>query len=405
VTVTSELPADLGNIPFAPTVDFAALLCRESRQVDPSSFALFDLDDAAQPTVELPLAVRYKSRRSHGAPPGPPEPGDDSFGDSELAVEWAITDPSHRRYELRFRTLPSDGPPPPIDPGGRVPIVGCGDLLRYNSAEPRPITLATHGTRRLLPVMGRPGHHDLLGAWNYYHRPNEPRGGLVCFPRTDPSALLFGDMVRLHYRSSPDDPELHHFQGTYTAVDFCDLTGAGSVDIVFADQSESQIGFFTATGERDSAGAPIFLKAAVLDLADKMEAQQRADGSGFTITSLQAVDFDGDGHFALVVNGHLIRNRAGSTGLFEPAWPAIDLGCGDNVTLLDVRGDGRLDAFGIRSKGAPDEAFGLNLRGVEGQVFWWPRTGSDDRPFGAEPQALSLGPEAHTCTSLSAIEG
>ena len=38
------------------------------------------------------------------------------------------------------------------------------------------------------------------------------------------------------------------------------------------------------------------------------------------------------------------------------------------------------------------------------QCFWWPRTGSDDGdPFGA-PRPLSLGPEAHTCTSLSAVQ-
>ena len=191
-----------------------------------------------------------------------------------------------------------------------------------------------------------------------------------CFPRTDPSsALLFGDMVRLHYRTSLDDPQLHHFQGTYTAVDFCDLTGDGSTSIVFADQGGSDIGFYTNTGERDGAGAPIFLEAAVLDLADQMEAQQRTDGRLFTVASLQAVDFDGDGRFALVVNGLLIRNRANSRWPFEPAWPAIDLGCGGgDVVLLDVRGDGRPHAFGIRCEGAPGEAFGLNLRGVRAQV-------------------------------------
>ena len=386
VTITSELPADLGNIPFAPTIDFAALLRREGCPVDPTSFTLLDLDAAGRScdsqdslvlreaegrtATELPVAVRYRSQRGADGPPGVPEPGDDSFGDSELVVEWAITEPSHRRYELRFRTLPPGGPlpPPPIDPRGRVPIVGCGDLLRYNSAEPRPITLATHGSR-LLPAMGRPDRHDLVGAWNYYHRPNEPRGGLVCFPRTDPSsALLFGDMVRLHYRTSPDDPQLHHFQGTYTAVDFCDLTGDGSIDILFADQGGSDIGFFTSTGERDGAGAPIFLKAAVLDLAEQMKAQQRTDGRLFTVASLQAVDFDGDGRFALVANGLLIRNRATSRWPFDPAWPAIDLGCGGDVVMLDVRGDGRPDAFGIRCEGAPGEAFGLDLRGVRGQV-------------------------------------
>ena len=101
---------------------------------------------------------------------------------------------------------PHRPPPPPFlqeslrrpaesEAGARGPRGGIGDLLRYHAGVPRPSALG--GSGRLVDLTGD-GRADLVGCWNYYHRPGTPISGVVCFPRRD-GRMEFGDMARLRY--------------------------------------------------------------------------------------------------------------------------------------------------------------------------------------------------------------
>ena len=119
-----------------------------------------------------------------------------------------MEDPSHRRFEIRFRTVATR---PALQPRTFTPLIGTGDLLRYNAGEPRPICLLQLSGLHDLTGDGKP---DLVGCWNYAHRPGRPYDGAACHPRVgDAEALHFGDMLRLRYVDS-EDSEDYHFLST-----------------------------------------------------------------------------------------------------------------------------------------------------------------------------------------------
>lgn len=307
LSVTSPLPSHLGHIPFAPVVDLGAL-AREAGAggvPDPNSIAVVDLADGR------PVAYARSE--------------DFAYGDRGR-LEWAIADPSHTQYEIRFRTLPQR---PPLQPQPRVPLVGTGDLLRYNADTPRPLTLYS---MRLAPLSGAAGP-DLAGTWNYYHRPGAPISGVVCHPYLGEG--LFGDLVRLRYAERRGDTELKDFPGTYVDADFADVDGDGLVDLVFAERGKGTLTFFLNTGERTPGGMPVFVRDLCIQIPS------------LDLGNLELVDLDGDGVLDLVVEGWFVRNTNPAGWPFVPAAP-LDLGAGPRLAVLDLDGDGRRDLVALR---------------------------------------------------------
>ena len=207
LTVTSELPGDLGNIPLSPVVDFGRAIREAGCEgvLDPNSLRVTDSANGERVPHHLTEDFAYSDRGR---------------------VEFVVRDPAHREYEIAFDLCAAR---PSLAPQQRVPLVGAGDLLRYNSGDPGPVVMYS---MRLVDLTGD-GRADLCGTWNYYHRPGSPISGAVCYPRVgDQGSLLFGDMQRLRYRESEDSAELHDFPGTYVDADFADLDGDGQIDMV-----------------------------------------------------------------------------------------------------------------------------------------------------------------------------
>jgi len=294
IHIETSLPDDLGVIPFAPRIDFGDLVRRAGAQgvFDPNSIELIN--------------------RATGQAVGFGRGDEFAYGDCGH-IEWVVEDPQHRVYELRFCTAATR---PDMEPQDYVPMVGVGDLLRYNAGVPRPIVLG--GSMCLADLRGS-GRADLLGCWNYYHRPGAPISGVVCYPRTD-AAFSFGDMVRLRYRDE-EGGALRHFPGVYQCAAFADIDGDGRVDIAFAERGSGEVVFFLQTDERDGGGWPVFQRGP--ELAVPFE----------SIEDVQLCDVDGDGALDLVVNGHFIRNKNPAGWPFVAAEP-IDLGGGVRVAFL-----------------------------------------------------------------------
>ncbi|NKB71616.1 MAG: hypothetical protein GKR89_31465 [Candidatus Latescibacteria bacterium] len=349
IDITSPLPADLGRIPFAPSIDFAALIAQAGATgvLDPNSIAV----------VNLTNGTRVDFARS------------DDLG----RIEWTVDDPNHTAYQIHFATAPTR---PPLIPQPYVPLVGSGDLLRYNASTPRPITLAN--SLHLLDITGD-GRADLVGCWNYYHRPGEPISGLVCYPRTGTvDDLLFGDMARLRYI---EDGELKHFPGVYVRTAFADMDGDGLVDMAFADRNDSHITFFRNTGQRDQGGLPLFARNGSVAVSCQ------------TIEHLILQDLTGNGAVDLVVNGQLIANQAPPGQPFQPG-PTQDLGSGAQIAFLDIDGDGQLELVGVEGGSSayppPDQPRALFQR----------RLIANDPVAYGPPQPLDDIPEAVDCTQL-----
>lgn len=305
--VEGPLPSDLGHIPLAPIIDFAEWMRRVGAEgfFDPNSLELINL--ATGQAVEYGRGEEF----AHGG-----------CG----RIEWVVEDPQHLSYELRFRTAATR---PALEPQRFVPMVGVGDLLRYNAGVARPIFLG--GSLRLADITGR-GRADLLGCWNYYHRPAAPISGVVCYPRTD-GDFSFGDMVRLRYRDE-DSGALKYFPGVYQCADFADLDGDGCVDIAFAERGSGAVSFYLQTGERDGGGWPVFCRDQAIEVPFA------------SIEDVQLCDVDGDGVLDLVVNGHFIRNENPAGWPFVAAAP-IDLEAGQRVAFLPVADGGEMFSLDI----------------------------------------------------------
>ena len=358
--VKSALPQDLGHIPFAPLVDFAALITRAgvAGRLDPNSIEITNLATGA--------AVEYG--RSE----------DFAYGDSGR-LEWVIEDPAHTEYAIRFEYSAGR---PPLEPQAYIPLVGVGDLLHYNAGAPRPLTLSS--SMKLVDLSGD-GNADLVGCWNYYHRPGAPLGGVVCYPRTgNKGDFTFGELVRLRYVETRGDRELKHFPGTYVHADFVDFDGDGLVDIVFAERSSGELIFFLNSGARDGGGWPIFVRYPSIPVPFH------------NIQSLRAVDVDGDGAVDLVINGHFIRNGNSQNWPFEPQ-PPVDLGAGELVDFLDVDGDGRLEMIAL-------EVAGVNPDNIHGHsaLTWQRQMAGEPLAFGAV-RLLKGVSGSSSCSLISAV--
>ena len=365
LTITSQLPRDLGNIPMSPTIDFGQLIAAAGGTgvLDPNSIQVIDAADGS--VVDHALTEDF------------------AYGDCGR-VEWVVVDPGHRKYEIRFAT---GSVRPPLAPQSHVPMIGVGDLLRWNAGEPRPVTMYS---MRLLDLTGD-GRPDLAGTWNYYHRPGSPISGVVCYPRVGADDdFSFGDMVWLQYVEERGSSELKHFPGTYVDADFVDVDGDGLVDLVFAERGSGEITFFLNTGDRTPMGLPTFVR-------DRTIAVPPLD-----LGSLCVVDVDGSGVLDLIVEGNLIRNANPDGWPFEPVDP-VDLGAGPCLAFLDVDGDGRLDMLSLTPSEScvtrqPEEP------GVHpgGSVTWHRRLDSEQIQFGQPQPVLGLPP---SCTRVATAVG
>ncbi len=348
LTVTSKLPTDVGHIPLSPIINFAALIEQAGLPgvLDPNSIQVIDV--AAGEVV--------------------PHARTEDFAYSDRGrIEWVIADPAHTEYEIRFKTVQKR---PPLQPQDHVPMIGVGDLLRYNAGEPRPIVLSS---MKLIDLTGD-GRQDLAGCWNYYYRPGSPISGVICYPRVGPDDdFTFGDLTRLHYVEKPGATDLKDFPGVYTRADFADFTGDGRVDILFAEMNADEVTFFLNTGEREPSGMPIFVHGPSLPAPV-------AQNSG-----LYAVDLNGDGALDLVVNGHYIRNTNPEGWPFEPAEP-MELHIEKKSTFLDLDGNGKLDT--------------ITLKGNFQPLMWRKNLRGDSPEFGEE-MALE-GIDAKMCSSVAA---
>ena len=319
--VTSQLPS--ANIPLDPMVDFAKII-RQRRLpgvLDPNSIHV----------VNLTTGKAVPHART----------GDFAYGDKGR-IEWVIRDPTHKRYGIRFKTSKKR---PPLLPQPYVPMIGNGDLLRYNAAQPQPIALIYHSGLVDLTGDGKP---DLVGCWNYAYRPGDPWDGIVCYPRVGSSSKFeFGDLVRIRYVDNESSRDFKHFdKQVYMWCDFVDLNRDGQVDIVYSPSAKGVVRFYLNSGKRDAGGMPIFV--AQRDMA-------------MPSWPVRAADIDGDGDVDLV-SGNGARNS--ETGIVSKVtlyaniarsgWPLkLDQGrsvvLGTSPCFFDVDGDGLRDVVCLQS--------------------------------------------------------
>jgi hypothetical protein len=362
-TITSALPTDLGHIPISAEIDFGALLREgdvgDDARLEPNSIRVIDCADGS--VLPCHLAQEF------------------AHGDAGR-VEFLIRDPTHSRFEILFASVALGETRAHLAPQCPTPLIGVGDLLRYNAAETRPLTMFCF---RLVDLDGD-GHADLAGTWNYYHRPGEARSGVACYPRLPPTTqpLLFGDQVRLRFRE-PGAAELHDFPGTYVDADFGDLTGDCRCDLVFAEWNTGRVEFYHNTAQTDGGDWPIWERGHCIPVPEER------------IHAMSLVDLDGDGVLDLVFNGRWIRNTNPIGWPFETADP-IDLGAGERVICVDVDGDGQLDLVSlveressITQRPDSDDAWPGN------DVFWHARLPGEWPAFGPARPVTGLPPSTH----------
>ncbi len=266
-------------------------------------------------------------------------------------------------------------------------MVGVGDLLRANGEAPNPVTLFSFD---LLDLDGD-GRADLIGTWNYYHRPGTPISGVVAYPRVGPDdELRVGDLVRLRYRD-PGASMLQYFPGTYVHAAFADLTGDGRLDLCVAQWNQDGVWFFRDTGDRDGGGWPIYERHPdPIDVGGKLE----------RIHNLQLADVDGDGIVDLVINGLWIRNHNPFGWPFEPD-PPLDLGCGDHITLAELTGDGRLDVIALQEHPQAHTPLPDSPNASPGHsAYWRPRLDDVQPRFG---EALPLSGLPGSTSQIAAV--
>lgn len=353
LTVTSELPAEVGHIPMSVEIDFAEKIQQA------------DADGVFDPNSILVINAHSGAIVPHA------RTEDFAYGDKGR-IEWVITDPAYTQYEIWFGTTQKR---PPLAPQAYVPMVGVGDLLRYNAGVPRPIVLPH--SMKLVDFTGN-GKADLVGCWNYYHRPGAPISGIVMYPRVGlEDAFTFGDMARLRYVEERESQVLHHFPGTYIQADFADVNGDGLVDILYADMRDEAVTVFLNTGACDEGGLPIFVK----DIEIPAPVAQNA--------GICAVDLNGDGVLDLVVNGYFIQNKNANGWPFEASEP-VDLNIGKRLTFLDMDGDGWLDVLG------------MPIGGCEHSLTWRRHPGDGSLTFGAEMPLPGI--DLDSCSGVQAVQ-
>jgi len=362
-TLTSTLP--FGKVPVDPLIDFAQLL-------DPFDGA-GSLDPNSIEVVNLATGRAVPFARTE----------DFAYSDAGR-VEWVIEDPAHLKYEIRFSTADHR---PPLRPQMVTPMIGVGDLLRYNASQPRPIALIYPS--RLIDLTGD-GRRDLVGCWNYAYRPGWPWDGIFCYPRINGADKFhFGDVVRVRYftneitagtgesQDGQNTPplaapaaEFKHFEKVYMHADLADLNGDGRIDVVYSPNGDRHVYFYLNSGRRDIGGMPVFV------------ASGKISRPGNNFSPVRAVDLNRDGAIDIVVDRAYLKNTN------PEGWPiraadSVELAVGRTPCFYDVDGDGKLDALSVGHFGSVPELAG-DLRRF--QVAWQQNLGGDPPQFsGAKP--------------------
>ena len=306
--ITSELPS--GNVPFDPTVDFGKIIAdaKLSGVLDPNSIEVIN--------------------KTTGKPVPFARTEDFAYGDRGR-LEWPIKNPSHKEYEIRFKTVDKR---PALAPQDYVPPVGVGDLLRYNAAAPRPFAMPYPA--RLVDLTGD-GKPDYVGSWNYAYRDDSPWDGIICYPGVgDPEKLEFGDLVRVRYVDKAGSADFKSCNKIYMAADFADLNGDGLVDYVYSPSGGDVLHLYLNSGKRDAGGMPIFTAAGSIS---------RHTGS---CSPCRVADLDGDGLLDFVVGNVWTKNVSKSS----KQWPievaeGVSIDAGASACFYDVDRDGLLDAI------------------------------------------------------------
>lgn len=353
LTVTTTLSHR--NVPLDPEIDFAALIAAagSSGVLDPNSIEVHNVATGAV----VPHA------RSE----------DFAHGDRGR-VAWVIADPGHSVFDIRFRTAPAR---PALEPQDFVPRIGTGDLLRYNGGS-RPLVLSYPGGLQDLTGDGTP---DLVGCWNYAHRPGRPWDGIICHAGTGPSENLeFGDLTRIRLVDTPESRKFTHVSHIYMNAAFADFNGDTRLDLVYTNRVKKRAVIVLDAGTRDAGGMPIFARSQSVRVpVPAWEA-------------CRAVDLDRDGAVDLVIDGYLVRNTNPEGWPFTPA-KAVALDAGRKPCFLDVDGDGRLDAICLRGgKTAQPDGY---------RLAWRKNEGGDPPAFAPERELSSVGLE--WCSGVAAV--
>jgi hypothetical protein len=341
VTVTSELPAP--KVCADPMIDFAGEINKAGLKgvLDPSSIKVIDCSTGSV----IPHSL---SRHFHHGEKG--------------RVCWLIEDPTHIEFEIRFRIAAQRLPWLGLPASKHVPLIGVGDLLRYNAGVPRPIGgLTTLSRFADLTGDGRP---DLIYAGMYTYKSGWPEvriptdwGSIFCRPRIGTAEqLLFGDAIPLRYKVTREATEFHGFTAGYMHADVADLNGDGLADLLFTAAVKSSeasriknvhqdVHFFLNSGDRGAGGMPVFIAAG------------RMPHPVGWWGPVRAVDLSGDGALDLVfgsmyrdsasakpdVTAFYVQNQNARGWPFKPAKP-VQLEVGRRFCFYDVDGDGRLDS-------------------------------------------------------------
>ena len=295
VTVESRLVKS--NLPADPLIDFAVEARRQGLEgvLDPDSIRVVNRVTGREVAHSLGPGFRH--------------------GDAGR-VRWLITGPRQLRYTVSFRTSRTRRVATTRE---RVPLIGVGDLLRYNATGPRRIG-GLVGLSRMVDLTGD-GRLDLISAGMYTFESGWPRtriphdwGGLWCRPALGRDAkktgpLLFGDRIPLRYKTSRESKEFHQFNAGYIHGDAADLNGDGRPDLLFTTAVKSSrfsripgvhlaVHLFLDSGDRDAGGMPIYLSAGRVPHPPEYWGPVRA------------ADLDGVGVVDLVL-GSMYRDEAG----------------------------------------------------------------------------------------------
>lgn len=355
LTITSSLSS--GNTPFDPTIDFAELISQAKARgvLDPNSISVVKLPDRS----DVPVAITE----------------DFAYGDRGR-VEWVVERPEDLKYEIRFRAVPVGLQ---REPAKFTPPIGTGDLLRYNAGVPRPIGLPY--LSRLVDFTGD-GKADLVGCWNYAHRPGSPWDGIVCYPRVgDSTQWQFGDLLRVRHVTAAEPTKFRHFSSIYMNAEVADLNRDGLPDLVYSPMQGNSLQFYLNSGKRDAGGMPVFSEAGSIPRPNN------------AWEACRAVDLNGDQAVDLVVGDHYLRNTNPAGWPVQPAEP-IPLNAGARACFLDLDDDGLMDAASLLPAEKPGPAY-------PGRLSWRKNLGGDPPQFSPAKLLEDLG--LFWCSDIAAV--